>query len=61
MLEDFLKGNHFEVATATCRWLWGIKGLTWETLAAFYGQWQTWVKLGFVMNNNVAPPNLELG
>jgi hypothetical protein len=27
MLNDFLKGNHFEVATATMPWLWGDMGL----------------------------------
>jgi hypothetical protein len=27
MLRDFLKGNHFKVATATMPWLWKVKGL----------------------------------
>jgi hypothetical protein len=26
MLVDFLKGNHFEVPTATVGWLWKAKG-----------------------------------
>jgi hypothetical protein len=27
MLVDFLKGNHFEIPTATVPWLWEAKGL----------------------------------